>query len=167
MFCCQDSCGFLAQCVSIPAHLLPFYRSNPNPVKGFGAGCPRKGVYYACLIGTNQDRLSVLGFLYRDCSDGSEGGGGEGGKMVSCWEGCMMSIKGRLRRRHPTLMKETHTCTQTHAHTHTDTKSGLNMSLFPTLFSLILSDIRYQRHVCVMSCLPAIVFHICYFPMPV
>lgn len=45
MFCCQDSFGFAAQCVSIPADLLPFCRSHPNPVKGFGASSPQEGVY--------------------------------------------------------------------------------------------------------------------------
>lgn len=85
MFCCQDSCGFPAQCVSIPAHLLPFCRSNPNPVKGFGACCPQEGVYHARLAGTNQDQLSVTGSdvaIVQTAVRGKK----KKKKRVSCWE---------------------------------------------------------------------------------
>lgn len=136
MFCCQDSCGFPAQCVSIPAHLLAFCRSNPNPAKGFGASCPRKG--FTVLVSQGPIRLAM-------CYEGSyvsivqtaARGKKPDGFMLG---GFMMSIKGRLRRRHPAWMKKTLTQVRTRTHT-VGLESGLNMSLFPTLFCLVVYDI--------------------------
>lgn len=72
MLCSQDSCGFLGQRSSIPAHLLSSCRSHPNPAKGVRCQLHLRWVYSARLAGTNQDYLSVLRFLCHDCSDGSQ-----------------------------------------------------------------------------------------------
>lgn len=92
MFCCQDSCGFPARCVSIPAHLLSFFRSNPNPVKGFWGLLP-SGRGLPCLAGTNQGYRYLPYSFYIYCERGEKDG-------FLLW-GFMISIKGRLRRRHP------------------------------------------------------------------
>lgn len=64
--CCvaKPPVAYGALCVSIPARLQPFYRSDPNPVKGVWACCPQEGFYRACLRGTNQNWLSVIWFRY-------------------------------------------------------------------------------------------------------
>lgn len=82
MFCCLDSCGFPAQCVSIPAHLLPFYRSNPNPVKGFGPVASRKG-FTMCV---SQGPIKTS-YLLQDSYVAVVQTPVKGKKkMVSCWE---------------------------------------------------------------------------------
>lgn len=49
--------------VSIPAHLLPFHRSNPDPVKGLWALLP-KGRSLLCLSRRDQSRTASLSYSF-------------------------------------------------------------------------------------------------------
>lgn len=71
--------------------------------------------------------------------------------MVLCvWGGFMMSIKGGVRRRHPAWMKETH------MYAHIDDSSLV--LIFHCLQTCFFPHaLRNQRHVCLTSCLSAIV----------